>query len=63
MEESNTLQKLIAIATDLTIDGELRNRAIMQLGIKMVRYRHKKSPALDTTAGRNTHPNPLSEIG
>ena len=32
MEETNRLQKLVAIATDLTISSELRIRAIMQLG-------------------------------
>ena len=31
-KEANTLQKLIAIATDLKISGELRTQAIMQLG-------------------------------
>ena len=31
-EETNRLQKLVAIATDLTISGELRTSAITQLG-------------------------------
>ena len=31
-EGTNRLQKLVAIATDLTISGELRTQAITQLG-------------------------------
>ena len=31
-EETNRLQKLVAIAADLTISGELRTSAITQLG-------------------------------
>ncbi|UCH51466.1 MAG: hypothetical protein JSV54_01485 [Chloroflexota bacterium] len=32
MEETDRLQKLVTIATDLTISGEIRTQAIVQLG-------------------------------
>ena len=32
MEDTDRLQKLVSIATDLTISGEIRTQAIVQLG-------------------------------
>ncbi|MFC1871177.1 hypothetical protein ACFLYF_02080 [Chloroflexota bacterium] len=32
MDETDRLQKLVTIATDLTISGEIRTQAILQLG-------------------------------